>query len=181
MYFYFPEERLYNPLRNKKFHEVLAETPCVDWEKSWYGKVRILHYPGAMSPYKYDCGKLWNHPQAAHLRKLRGVIMRLPRGNHNAIALTPAFSSATRVRGGRRGLPPHDRYSNYSHLWRLNRFIRGRWERPTVSQVFQALLVVTPSELPRAVPFSSKLIYVIIGHGTRGGMAIQRRISHDLR
>jgi hypothetical protein len=30
MYFYFPEERLCNPLRNKKFHEVSAGTPGVE-------------------------------------------------------------------------------------------------------------------------------------------------------
>jgi hypothetical protein len=39
IYSCFSEERLYNPLRNKKFHEVSAGTPCFDWEKSQYGKV----------------------------------------------------------------------------------------------------------------------------------------------
>jgi hypothetical protein len=28
-----------------------------------------------MSPYEL---RLWNHPQAVHLRRLRGIIMRLP-------------------------------------------------------------------------------------------------------
>jgi hypothetical protein len=42
VYSCFLEERLYKPLRNKKFHEVSAEIPGVDWEKSRYGKVRGL-------------------------------------------------------------------------------------------------------------------------------------------
>jgi hypothetical protein len=41
IYSCFSEEGLYKSLINKKFHEVSAGIPCVAWEKSWYGKVRI--------------------------------------------------------------------------------------------------------------------------------------------
>src|ERR671914_685238 len=40
VYVCFLQGRVYNPLKNRKFHEVSAGIPCVAWEKSRYGKVR---------------------------------------------------------------------------------------------------------------------------------------------
>jgi hypothetical protein len=42
MYVCFLQGRVYNPLKNRKFHEVSAGIPCVAWEKPRYGKVSIL-------------------------------------------------------------------------------------------------------------------------------------------
>jgi hypothetical protein len=44
VYVCFLQGRLYNPLKNRKFHEVSAGTPCVAWEKPRYGKVRHEYY-----------------------------------------------------------------------------------------------------------------------------------------
>src|SRR5687768_852796 len=38
----FLQGRVYNPLKNRKFHEVSAGIPCVAWEKPRYGKVSIV-------------------------------------------------------------------------------------------------------------------------------------------
>ena len=54
MYSCFLEERTHSPLINKKFHEMLAEIPWVNWEKSRYGKVRgVIFQVGLTSRIEY--------------------------------------------------------------------------------------------------------------------------------
>jgi hypothetical protein len=42
VYVCFLQGRVYNPLKNRKFHEVSAGIPCVAWKKPRYGKVRKI-------------------------------------------------------------------------------------------------------------------------------------------
>ena len=42
VYVCFLQGRVYNLLKNRKFHEVSSGIPCVAWEKSRYGKARQI-------------------------------------------------------------------------------------------------------------------------------------------
>src|SRR5688500_9966536 len=42
VYVCFLQGRVYNPLKNRKFHEVSAGIPCVAWEKPRYGRVSTV-------------------------------------------------------------------------------------------------------------------------------------------